>query len=254
MTSAKNKWWDELFTPFRVVFDSIPASESNAQANYIIQKLKLKPGKKFLDCPCGIGRLSIPLARKGIKVTGVDLTESYIEELKIKSKKQKLKIAHDVKDMRRINYDSEFDAAGNLWTSFGYFEKESDNLLVLKKMYKALKPGGMFMLSLINRDWLLVNFEQTGWDDYKGVRILQRREFDYRNSIVKSKWTFIKDGGESEIDVNLRVYSFHELTKMLESVGFINIEGFSSAKDEPIDRKKRMMFIIASKPKNKRRE
>ena len=185
MVSTSKKWWDELFTPFRIVFDSIPASESNAQANYIIKKLKLKPGMKFLDCPCGIGRLSIPIAKKGIKITGVDLTKSYIDEFKIKARKLKLNIKLDVKDMRRINYDSEFDAAGNLWTSFGYFDKESENLLALKKMYKALKPGGMFMLSLINRDWLVANFEHTGWDEYKVLRILQKRVFDYRKSVIR---------------------------------------------------------------------
>jgi len=251
MASTQKKWWNELFIPFRPVFDSISARESNAQAHYAIKKLKLKPGMKFLDCPCGIGRLSIPMAKKSIKVTGVDLTQSYIDELRNKAKKQKLNIALDVKDMRRINYDSEFNGAGNLWTSFGFFDKESDNLLVLKKMLKALKPGGMFMLSLINRDWLVANFEHTGWQEYKNLRILEKRKFDYQNSKILSRWTLMQGDREKIIDVDLRVYSYHELAGMLASVGFTNIEGFGTTKDEPIDRNERMMYIIATKPKSK---
>jgi hypothetical protein len=154
-------------------------------------------------------------------------------------------------DMRRINFDSEFDAAGNLWTSFGYFQKESDNLLTLKKMYRALKPGGRFMLHLMNRDWFIARCESAELFEVKGTLIGQVRKFDYEKSAINSIWYIIKDGKRQTFPMFLRLYSFHELIDMFESTGFVDIEGYGSIKDEPVSRDRGMMFIIGTKPKGK---
>jgi cyclopropane fatty-acyl-phospholipid synthase-like methyltransferase len=117
MPAKDSGWWDDFFPVFRPFFGLVSQKETNAQARYIIKKLNLKPGKKFLDCPCGFGRICFPLAKNGIRVTGVDITSSYLDELSKRAKRRGLKINPVHADMRRINYDSEFDAAGNLWTS-----------------------------------------------------------------------------------------------------------------------------------------
>jgi ubiquinone/menaquinone biosynthesis C-methylase UbiE len=250
-------WWDDFFPTFRPVFVLISAGATNAQARYIIKKLGLREGKSFLDCPCGIGRIAIPLAKKGIRVTGVDITQSYLDELAAKAKRLKSKIEVVHGDMRRIKYDSRFDAAGNLWTSFGYFDKESENLLVLKKMFRALKPGGKFMLHVVNRDWIMANYDPHGWYEIpapggKGtIKIVEKRHFDYRTSINHAVWHFIKDGREKAFEMNLRMYTFHELIRMFEAAGFTDIEGYGSTKDEPICRERMMMFVIGTKPKRR---
>ena len=250
MPAKDSGWWDDFFPAFRPLFGMITPKATNAQARYIMKKLDLRPGKKFLDCPCGIGRISLPLAKKGIRVTGVDITESYLDELSRTSKRRGLKIALLHADMRRIHYNSEFDAAGNLWTSFGFFKKESDNRLAIKKMYQSLKPGGKFMLHVINRDWIMANYRERGWQEVAGVKSLEERYFDYSTSVNHGTWRLIKDGDEKVFDVPLRMYSFHELVAMFESVGFANIEGYGSLKDDPIDRDRQMMFIIGTKPRS----
>jgi 2-polyprenyl-3-methyl-5-hydroxy-6-metoxy-1,4-benzoquinol methylase len=250
MNKKVTDWWEsDFFEAFRPVFGQIEPKATNAQVRYLIKKLNLKPGKSFLDCPCGIGRVSIPLAKKGVQVTGVDLTQSYIEELDKRAAGAKLKIKTSVNDMRRIDYNSEFDAGGNIWTSLGFFEDEADNLLVLKKMYKALKPGGKFVLHIINRDWLILNFQESGWQDIGKTRLLERRKFDYRTSQSYSKWYYQKDGKEQMFEVSLRMYSYHELVAMFEAAGFVEIEGFGGVKDEPISRENRMMWVFGAKPK-----
>jgi cyclopropane fatty-acyl-phospholipid synthase-like methyltransferase len=250
LSKQADGWWtSEFFEAFRPAFGLIDKKATNAQVKYLITKLKLKPGSSFLDCPCGIGRVSMPLARRGIRVTGVDITQSYLDELDNKAKRAKLNIKTIHGDMRRINFDSRFDAGGNLWTSFGFFNKESDNLLTLKKMYKALKPGGRFALHLINRDWVTINFQTRGWQDLGKTRILESRKFDYRTSTSQSKWSYIRDGKEQVFDVNMRMFSYHELVGLFESVGFIDIEGYGGVKDEPISRESRMMWIFGTKPR-----
>jgi ubiquinone/menaquinone biosynthesis C-methylase UbiE len=251
MPAKDSGWWDDFFPAFRPFFGMISQKATNAHVRYIIKKLNLKPGERFLDCPCGIGRISLPLAKKGIRVTGVDITQSYLDELSKKAERSGLKIDVARADMRRINYDSQFDAGGNLWTSFGFFEKDSDHRLVVKKMYQALKPGGKFMLHVINRDWIMVNYQARGWQEAEGVLSVENRRFDYRSSINRGTWRIFKDGKEKIFDVAIRMYSFHELVAMFESVGFVDIEGYGSIIDEPIDRHKQMMFVIGRKPKGK---
>ena len=257
MAGKDSGWWDDFFPIFRPIFVLISAQTTNTQARYIMKKLGLSRGKSFLDCPCGIGRIALPLARKGIRVTGVDITQSYLDEFTAKARRGRLRVEAVRRDMRRITFNSRFDAAGNLWTSFGYFAEESDNLLVLKKIFRALKPGGKFMLHVINRDWIMANYESTGWYEVPAprgrgtVKVAEKRRFDYRRSVNHAVWHFLHDGMEKVFEMDLRMYSFHELAGMLESVGFIDIEGYGSTDDDPISREKMMMFIIGTKPKRR---
>jgi ubiquinone/menaquinone biosynthesis C-methylase UbiE len=251
LKNKESAWWHDFYTAFRPFFGLVSQKETNAQVRYIIEKLDLKPGRKFLDCPCGIGRISLPVAKKGVRVTGVDIIPSYLDEISKKAKRSSLKIELMHSDMRRINFDSEFHAAGNLWTSFGFFEKESDNRLVVSKMYKALKPGGKFMLHVINRDWIITNFKPRDWHEMEGVKSMEERYIDYRTSIVHGLWHFIKDGEEKIIESPIRLYSLHELIAIFRSAGFVDIENYGSMKDEPVTRNSRMMYVIGTKPRRK---
>jgi len=244
----ESKWWLNFFPDFRPIFGIKPQKVSNAEARYLIKKLGLKPGRTFLDCPCGIGRIALPLAKAGVKVTGVDVTLPYLKELQTKAARRGLKITTVHKDMRRIDYHNKFHAAGNLWTSLGYFERESDNLLALKKMYRALKPGGKFILHTMNRDWIVKNFEPNGWYDAGSVRVLETREFDLAKSTSRSLWRFVKGADEKAYEVSIRMYSYHELLEMFRSIGFVDVEGFASLKDEPIKFDSRMMWVFGTKP------
>ncbi|MBD3169340.1 MAG: methyltransferase domain-containing protein [candidate division Zixibacteria bacterium] len=245
----QSEWWHEFFPSFRPVFERIPAKATNAIVRHLIKKLNLEPGMKFLDCPCGIGRIALPLARKGINITGVDFMQSYLEELERRAKNRKLKIRTVKADMRRINYQNEFHAAANIWTSFGYFDKESDNMLVLKKMYKALKPGGRFLMLLLNRDYVVSNFMAKDWFTAGNTRVFTETEFDYRTSKMKGRWHFVEDGIEKKHEMTIRLYSYHELAIMMERAGFIDIEGYGSIKDEPINKDSNGMLILGVKPR-----
>lgn len=241
-------WWEGFFDDFRPILGRITQQESNKEAHYIFHKLQLKKGMKFLDCPCGFGRVSLPLAKMGIKITGVDITQSYLDEFSIKAQKSGIKVELLKQDMRRISFKNQFHAAANLLTSFGYFESESQNLLVLKKIFEALLPGGKFILTLINRDWIILNFVPNNWEVIAEVRLLQSRSFDYSRSIMHDEWRFQKDGVEKVYKTTLRLYSFHELRAMLERVGFVDIEGFGSHDNKPTGRTNRNIYIIAKKP------
>jgi 2-polyprenyl-3-methyl-5-hydroxy-6-metoxy-1,4-benzoquinol methylase len=245
----ESKWWNGFDASYRPILDSFPARSTNALATCAISRLGLKPGQKFLDCPAGLGHISIPLAAHGIRVTGVDLIQSYLDELQKRAKRRKLTIATLCRDMRRINFTNEFDAAANLRTSFGYFEKESDNQLVLRKYFRALKPGGRFMLHTTNRDWIMADFVSHNWFRANDLLVVTHNRFDYETSILHSTWNFISRGETSSHEASVRVYTYHELRNMFEEAGFCDLKGFGSEKNDPISRDHKMMFVIGTKPK-----
>ena len=244
----ETEWWHDFFVDFRPVFSGMPAKDTNALVRYIISQLKLKRGSTFLDCPCGIGRVAIPLAAKGIKVTGVDIMPSYLEEMELRAKRRGLPVKAVHADMRRIDFHDQFDAAANLRTSFGYFESESDNLRVLKKVVQALRSGGRFMMTLTNRDWIIANFQKTDWCEFGDLKVLKERSFDYHRSILTSHWHFIMNGQEKAHTVNLRLYSYHELLGLFRSAGFVEVRGYGSLKNEEVSAGTQTLVIIGIKP------
>jgi len=248
-TMKKSGWWHEFFPAWRPMFEIMAPRDTNTQVQYLVKKLALRSGRRFLDCPCGIGRVSLPMARMGVEVTGVDITPSYLEELHKKAKRARLKIETVHSDMRRIDFANVFDAAGNLWGSLGYFEKESDHLLTLKRAYRALKPGGRFVVHTINRDWIVLNFQARGWTEVGGLKVCEERVFDYERSINRTTWTFIDSGRERVLPANMRMWSLHELLDLFRRAGFISLESFASEKDEPVSRTQRNMYVFGTKPK-----
>lgn len=245
---AGDGWWIPFYRDFRPIFDLIPRKVTNQQTRYMIEKLDLQPGRRFLDSPCGIGRLALPLAKRGIEVTGVDLQPEYLREVERNAKGAGIRIKLVRSDMRRIEFKSRFDAAANMWTSFGYFRRESDNQLVVNRMFRALKRGGKFLLHLINRDWILRNLQECDYYDLPDLKILERRRFDYQTSIMESSWTYIRDGEERTNMSFLRLYSLHELLHIFDKAGFIEVQSFASAKNEPVTRDSRMLWVVGRKP------
>jgi len=246
--AKQRNWWETFFDDLRPAFPRAAPRESLKEARYICRKLGLKKGMKFLDCPCGFGRVSLPLAKMGVKVTGVDITQSYLDEFERKARKAGVKVRLFRRDMRRISFRNEFDAAANLYTSFGYFESDAQDLLVLKKVFQALRSGGRFMLNTMNRDWIILNFTANGWYEMSGIKVLEVRRFDYSRSIMHDTWHFLKDGVEKVHQTTVRFYSFHELRAMLQKVGFVDIEGYGSQDDQPTGRTNRELYVIARKP------
>ena len=93
-------------------------------------------------------------------------------------------------DMRKLPYRCRFDGAISMWTSFGYFETEADNLKTLKRINRSLNPGGRFLIELINRDWLIANFEPLGWSKIEKGYVLEKRRIDARTSrlTAEARW------------------------------------------------------------------
>ncbi|HEX7057237.1 MAG TPA: class I SAM-dependent methyltransferase [Bacilli bacterium] len=119
--------------------------------------LRLPAGAQVLDLCCGMGRHSLSLAALGYRVTGVDLSEVLLNEAK------KLDTSGEVVwkrgDMRHVPLSGGFDAVVNLFTSFGYFANDQENIAVIAEIARMLKPGGKFIIDYLNPGTVVKNLQ-----------------------------------------------------------------------------------------------
>ncbi len=186
----------------------------------IIKKTKLKTGL-VLDVPCGTGRHAYLLAKKGYKVTGVDISEAC---LKIANESWRHKnLSYQIGDMSNLKtYKNQFDIVLNLFTSFGYFATDKQNEQVLKELYNSLKNDGTLVLNLINRNWLLKVYRLNDWQETEDKYILNRRHYDLKTHYNEAWMTVIDKKSKEEVTYyhRNRLYSKKEIVSMLKRVGF----------------------------------
>jgi SAM-dependent methyltransferase len=173
--------------------DALAAAPREAAAAW--KALKLKPGSCVLDVACGTGRHAVLLARRGAFVIGVDKTPTYLNEARAAAKGMR-HCLFARGDMRRLPFNGEFDAAMNLWTSFGYFAKESDDRKVLKGVARALKPGGYFLIELVDHGWVRKRTSHRHWNRQSdGSYLLQDAVLlEGRDPRVINEWTILRRG------------------------------------------------------------
>jgi SAM-dependent methyltransferase len=229
-------WTEELFEDNPELFlDILRQLNPQAQAEVrdilgLLETHGYRP-KRVLDLNCGIGRHSIELGKRGIEVLGTDLSSAYIKIAEKRVRKLKLhdKVRFKVADMRRIrsalSAEKPFDGILCLWTSFGFYD-DATNDDILRQCLNLVKPGGFFALDIVNRDWLLCHFVERSFERIKDRLVLYERQFDSQTSRHKEKRTFVRQIDESTfavegaIQLDMRVWSLHELIKLFERTGW----------------------------------
>lgn len=219
-------WWKTFFKPaIYPMSDLAGGKETEKEILELLSRLPVPQAAKILDVACGVGRHSLSLARRGYKVTGVDYSSAYISEAKRRAQSKNIAVKFLKRDMRHLGFDAQFDAALNLWTSFGYFKKFQDDLLTLKQMFKALKPGGFIVIDVSNDRWIQRNFKPRDWNKTKQGWELEAHAFSGgADPAWTSRWVFIKKNGEiSQGESFVRAYDRKRLKGILKRAGFRNI-------------------------------
>jgi len=155
MQKEKDNWYASWFDSpyYHILYKDRDYEEAKLFMNSLISYLELPKKAKILDLACGKGRHSKYLSKIGYYVTGVDLSPSSIKHAK---KFEKENLIFKVHDMCKP-YPDKFDAVFNLFTSFGYFENEEDNLRTIKAIKTELKPNGHGVIDFLNSDYIKNN-------------------------------------------------------------------------------------------------
>ncbi len=148
MQKEKDNWYASWFnTPYyHQLYKDRGHREAALFMNTLTNYLKLQKNDTILDLACGRGRHSKYLYKQGFDVTGVDLSKESINDAK---QYEQPKLHFEVHDMC-LPYPKQFDAVFNLFTSFGYFESEIDNLRTIKSIKAELKTTGYGVIDFLN--------------------------------------------------------------------------------------------------------
>jgi SAM-dependent methyltransferase len=144
-------WFDTAY--YHILYKDRNYREAQIFMDNLTHYLNLPDEAKILDLACGKGRHSIYLNQLGFNVLGADLSENSIAEA---SKNTNKNLAFKVHDMR-LPFEEKFDAIFNLFTSFGYFESDDDNLTTLIAIKESLSEYGFAVIDFMNVNHVIAN-------------------------------------------------------------------------------------------------
>ena len=246
-------WWRDPRCHFDALQEDSPLltqrEDIQPAIQFICTELSVPTGARILDLCCGPGRYAIELARKGFVVVGIDLNREYIALASRVAEKEEVAVEFLTGDMREIPFVNNFDAVINVGTSFGFFEDEVDNQRVIEAVAKALKPGGVFLLEMGNRDYCLKNFEAKDWRKLDDSRtIIIQREFDYIRGRINTIFEIPCDGGtKEEWSHSWRAYTLVEVVTMLNRSGLSLSRVFGDWKRGKYSVDSKRMVVISNK-------
>ena len=247
----KSEWWETFFPGPWGEWQARGFSQKNtsSEADFLVTSLGLKPGDKVLDVACGTGRHAIELESRGIEVTGIDFNGAILATAEQRAREHGVEPLFLKTDMRCLRFSAEFDAAYSFWTSFGYFENESHDYVVLRRIAESLKPGGRFLLDLHTSETVLPFFrpeQVTPLDDSGANELRENARIDFETGRVEADWTFVESGRARSVHSSLRLYSYRELCLLLREAGFDRIEGFDSKTGKPFALGAKRLGLVAS--------
>jgi SAM-dependent methyltransferase len=219
-------------------------NEARDLINLIQRNVPVPTDSKALDVCCGAGRHSIELARRGYDVTGFDLSAYLIGQAKnalSRTNENGIKVKFLIRDMKEFNFKNKFDLAINIFSSFGYFEKDADNFKVFKNIRSSLKKGGYFVFDFLNAAYTAKNLVPYSEDFINGKKFIQKRYI--RDGFVQ-KDIFI--GGEKYSE-KIRLYLPVEIKSALSESGFRILKIFGDYYGSRFAGEKSKRIIIVSR-------
>lgn len=244
----KNDFWERWAS---VLFPEERWEKAPEEVDNLISRLGISPGSTLLDLCCGPGRHALEFARRGFSVVGVDRTEIYLKKARNLAETEGLDLELVQEDMRAFCRPDSFDAAINLFTSFGFFEDSKDDELVAKNVHASLKDGGHFLMDTMGKEILARIFRERDWYDLDGAMMLEERRVAQNWSWIENRWILVKDGKADEFEFGFRLYSAAEISALLRSGGFEGIEIYGDLAGAPYDHEANRLVVVARKGKGK---
>jgi SAM-dependent methyltransferase len=205
-------------------------------------------GGSVLDLCCGPGRHSIELARRGFQVTGVDRSPFLLAKAREHVAKSEASVEWVEQDMRNFVRPATFDLACSLFTSFGYFEDEQDDLRVLRNIHQSLKENGVLIIEVLGKERLARVWKDTMCNELAdGSLIFQRPQIRDDWTRIRSEWTLVKDGKSRTLIFEHTIYSGRELKDRLLSCGFKQVQLFGDIQGSPYSLDAQRLIAVARK-------
>ncbi len=223
------QWYEELFQNYVKKYDDESFTKGTmGEVDFIEKEIGYDKSFRILDIGCGTGRHSIELAKRGYKVTGIDLSASMLEKARFKAKQENVIVNFIQADARKLEFAEKFELIIMLCEgAFPLMETDEMNFEILRNATNALKKNGKFIFTTLNGLFPLfhsvkdfINAQSSGgYSKQNSFDLMTFRDFsEYEHTDDKGKKIILK--------CNERYYVPSEITWLLKSLGYIKIEIF----------------------------
>ncbi len=237
---VKKDWWKRIFNSYYLKTDGDVVEDQKItefEVNYFLKIMNFQPEHQILDLCCGQGRHSIELANNNFKnIYGLDRSRFLIQKAKSNAKKSGVSCKFREGDARKLQYTPDtFDFVMILGNSFGYFESINDDLLVLKEVFRVLKPWGKILIDITDGNYIKQNFQTRSWEWIdKNFFVCRERSLslDKQKLISREVITHVNKGVLVDQFYAERLYSKRTISELLENVGFSDVKFHGSITPE----------------------
>src|SRR2546429_910579 len=253
-----SNWYETFF--HGVTLDlwrkAIPQSQTDAEAEFLAAHLNCDPGAHVLDVPCGNGRLSFELAKRGLRVTGVDISEEFIAEARASQYQSgppataggsdsSTRVEFILGDMRHLEDQAIYDGAYCFGNSFAFLE-HAEMEKFLRAIARALKPGARFLIETgMAAESVLPDFEEQSSHEMGDLALTIKERYLAAESCIDSEYVFERDGQTESRLAREWIYTVAEIRRMLERAGLSVLDLYGSLKCKPYKLGSRELFIVS---------
>ncbi len=248
-------WYQESFgETYLELYAHRDAQEARENMRSLMALLSPAKDEPVLDLCCGAGRYLCALMELGFsELYGLDLSQTLLDAAAQAVAQQRAENPCQVQliagDMRQIPFENHFGLILSLFTSLGYFDDDAENRAVLQGVYRALKPGGVFVLDHMNRPRVMAHLVPHDEQELHGRHVRNERCLTTDGKRVEKKTTIRDDQGHEQVFFeSVRLYTAEELSAMLEEIGFVDLALYGSFTGEPLSPESQRLLIIAHKP------
>lgn len=232
-------WFDSPY--YHVLYKNRDIQEAQRFMDTLLEHLQPKPHYRLLDLACGKGRFAIYLNQKGFDVTGLDLSAQSIAHAQQFENEGLHFFEHD---MRQVFAPEAFDLILNLFTSFGYFETESENVVALQAAYDSLKHGGKLVIDFMDTARVIEGLVAQETKEQDGITFHITRKLEH--GFIKKCIRFQDKGQDFEFEERVRAIRYQDFRDYFQMVHLRVAEVFGNYELGPFVEGKsdRMIFVL----------
>jgi len=242
MSTTKN-WFKTWFNTsyYHILYQNRNHEEAKYFIKNITSFLKIKQGDALLDLGCGKGRHAIYLNSLGFDVTGADLSSNSIKHAKQFENDHLHFFEHDMRDA----FTSKFDTIFNLFTSFGFFEDDKEDILVLTNIKNGLTKNGKAVIDFMNAQKVMTNIVPEETVHRGNIDFHIKRRFE--NGFILKDITFTADYEEHHYTERVKCLDYQKIESFLEQAGLRILHSFGDydLSNFNADNSNRLILVVA---------